>query len=282
MQPPEATNRLVFTDLDGTLLDHDDYGYRDALPLLEELEQRGIPVVFVSSKTRAEIEQLRGELGNRHPFVVENGAAAFVPKGYFGASPPGTVERDGYHVIEWCPPRQRWLDELAALEAEYGDEFDSFSRAGVEGVQRMTGLEGEAAARACAREYSEPVLWLGTPEREQDFVTRLRGRGAEVLRGGRFFSVGGKSDKGRAVVWLRDQYRAARAGEVEDLAAGDSANDVAMLEEAGTALLVRSPAHDFPSLGREGGVIRSTRCGPAGWAEGVARWLQQLNEAQEG
>jgi hypothetical protein len=46
-----------------------------------------------------------------------------------------------------------------------------------------------------------------------------------------------------------------------------------MLEAAQTALVVRSPAHGFPPLARSEGVIYSTGFGPAGWAEGVARWL---------
>ena len=53
---------LVFTDLDGSLLDHDHYGYRDAQPQLGQLQSLNIPVIPASSKTRAEIERLRSEL----------------------------------------------------------------------------------------------------------------------------------------------------------------------------------------------------------------------------
>ena len=83
MSDPVSPRFLVFTDLDGSLLDHHDYGYRDALPQLRQLESLGIPVIPASSKTRAEIERLRDELGNTHPFIVENGAGGFVPVGYF-------------------------------------------------------------------------------------------------------------------------------------------------------------------------------------------------------
>ena len=47
------------------------------------------------------------------------------------------------------------------------------------------------------------------------------------------------------------------------------------LEAADEALLIRSPVHDFPALQRDTGVMRSTACGPAGWAEGVIEWLAQ-------
>ena len=72
--------RLVFSDLDGSLLDHYSYSYEAALPQMEALERAGIPLILVSSKTRAEILILREELANRHPFIVENGAAVFIPQ----------------------------------------------------------------------------------------------------------------------------------------------------------------------------------------------------------
>ena len=50
---------LVFTDLDGSLLDHHSYSYQAALPRLQQLEQLGVPVIPATSKTRAEIVHLR-------------------------------------------------------------------------------------------------------------------------------------------------------------------------------------------------------------------------------
>jgi predicted mannosyl-3-phosphoglycerate phosphatase (HAD superfamily) len=138
----------------------------------------------------------------------------------------------------------------------------------------MTNLPPAAAERANYREYSEPVKWLGEAQRKADFVAALHAGGASVLSGGRFLSVSGDCDKGRALVWLRSLYQESRRGvSCHDLAIGDSANDCAMLEAAETALLVRSPVHAFPALSRSAGLIRSEKFGPAGWAEGVRSWL---------
>ena len=51
------TDVMVFTDLDGSLLDHENYAFDAALPALEALARADIPVSIVSSKTRAEIIQ---------------------------------------------------------------------------------------------------------------------------------------------------------------------------------------------------------------------------------
>lgn len=266
---------LVFTDLDGSLLDHHTYGWEEAQPTLDILERLAIPVIPATSKTRVEIEELRARLGIGGPFIVENGAAVFIPQPGFPQQPAGTLAQDGYWVHELSPPRQRWLQLLADLAVEFDGEFEYFFRAGPAGIARMTGLPPAQAALANRREYSEPVQWLGSPGRKQLFMGRLRERGATVLQGGRFLSVSGNCDKGRALGWLRDVYRRRQPDlPCHDLAVGDSPNDCAMLEAAETALLVRSPAHPFPPLRRREGVIRSAAPGPAGWAEGVEQWLQ--------
>lgn len=270
----ESAQRLVFTDLDGTLLDHDSYSYAAAMPCLRTLERLGIPLIPATSKTRAEIEQLRAELGNAHPFVVENGAAVFIPAGYFPAQPAETTQRGDYWVRELAPGRPRWLALLDEVQAEFAGEFAHFFQLGTTGIMRATGLTESRARLANQREYSEPVQWLGRESRKRAFVAELQRRGATVLQGGRFLSVSGDTDKGRALRWLRQCYADVCAGGVDDLAAGDSDNDCAMLEVAATALVVRSPARPLPKLARQVGVLHSKACGPAGWAEGVRAWLQ--------
>ena len=74
---------LVFTDLDGTLLDHHSYSWAPASQALSRIAKRDIPLILSSSKTRGEILKLRRQLHNRHPFIVENGSAVYVPAGYF-------------------------------------------------------------------------------------------------------------------------------------------------------------------------------------------------------
>lgn len=269
--------RLVFTDLDGSLLDHDSYSYSDAWPQVRTLQRLGIPLIPATSKTRAEIAPLRGELGNDHPFIPENGAAVLIPVGYFAAQPAGTVERDGFWVREFTLPRAHWLDLLDGMKGRFRREFEYFFQAGTGGISRITNLPRARATLANLREYSEPVLWTGEAGRKREFIAALEARGASVQQGGRFLAVSGDCDKGRALAWLRDVYLRAAPGRVcHDLAIGDSDNDRAMLEIAGTALLVRSPVHEFPVLSRRSAVIYSRDYGPAGWAEGVARWLHQF------
>lgn len=267
---------LVVTDLDGSLLDHHDYSYTPAKPLLALLEELRIPVVFASSKTRAEILGLRAEIGNEHPFIVENGAAVLIPRGYFGDPPPDCVAREGYWVREFAPPRAHWRPLLDKLQARFPGAFLDFARAGVDGIAAMTGLPAAKAALANEREYSEPLQWRGSDAQLADFLATLAAAGARVPRGGRFYSVAGDCDKGRAWCWLRQRYALAAGGAaVYDLALGDGGNDAPMLEVAHRAVRIAAPGRPLPTLERVSGILPAAGEGPAAWANGVREWLRE-------
>lgn len=266
---------MVFSDLDGSLLDHHTYAYDAAQPALEKLRSNNIPLVLVSSKTRAEIEGIRASLGNTEAFIVENGAAVYVPKNLSGTPPAGCKDGGAFWVYETTARRAHWLEIIARVGANYPGQYQTFHAAGVQGIQAMTGLDHAEAAAANRRDYSEPVAWLGSADDKQRFVADLEAAGASVQQGGRFLSVSGDCDKGRALLWVRQYYQQLRqADTVTDIAIGDSGNDVAMLEVADTALLIRSPNHNFPSLQRTAAVMHSDSLGPLGWNEGVTAWLQ--------
>ncbi|WP_340638223.1 hypothetical protein [Salinicola tamaricis] len=63
---PQRPPLLVFTDLDGSLLDHHSYDWQPAAPWLERLAAAGVPVIPTTSKTRAELLALRRELALEH------------------------------------------------------------------------------------------------------------------------------------------------------------------------------------------------------------------------
>lgn len=91
---------IIFTDLDGTLLDRDTYSFEHSQTALRLIKGKGVPLILSSSKTRAEIEVYRRRLENNHPFVSENGGAVFIPKGYFFSPFYFDKESDGYMVLE--------------------------------------------------------------------------------------------------------------------------------------------------------------------------------------
>ncbi len=271
--------KLIFTDLDGSLLDHHSYSFKPATAMLEKLEILGIPVIPITSKTMAELLPLREMLNNPHPFIVENGAAIYISKNYFSKQPEMSTTADDFWVIENAPTRQTWLELLDNNCDEFSGEFQTFNSIhrdqGIEGIAELTGLSSTMATLANRRQYSEPVHWTGTAAGKKQFVKKMQSLGATVLQGGRFLNIGGDTDKGRALLQLQDLYlQETQQSSCETLAIGDSGNDVSMLEQASSALVIRSDSHQPPVLTRTTNSSISAKTGPDGWAAGVADWLQ--------
>ena len=268
---------LIFTDLDGSLLDHHTYCAKPASDLFSALDNLGIPVIPVTSKTAAEVIPLRSEYNNHHPFVVENGAAIYIPKDYFREPPRHGIVKGDYICLENSRPRHTALEILARVGQQYENEYDHFkqiyARDGALGIARITGLSESSSAAANCREYSEPVIWYGSHSRKQDFINDIQKQGGHALQGGRFITLGDHCDKGMAIGQLNQLYREHFASPIVSLAIGDSANDVAMLERADWALLISNPGKSLPQLERSDKVLTGRGYGPAAWQHGVRQWL---------
>lgn len=274
----ETNQWIIFTDLDGSLLDHDNYSHSPADDLLEKLEHDQIPVILTTSKTRAEVEVLRSELNNQHPFIIENGAAIYIPQDYFPSKPEGCVEMGGFWVFSFCETRQHWLSILENAKTLFPHTFSHFTAMKEEVIAQVTGLSLLQAQHANNREYGEPISWLGVDKAKQEFIQWLEQQGGHVLQGGRFLHLSGRCNKGEALAWLAEQYQQQfnnnkTADKVKTIAIGDSDNDIAMMEEATLALIIRSHVHAPPKLKRQSGFFISEEFGPRGWNSGLRKIL---------
>lgn len=274
---------LVFTDLDGTLLDHFDYNFDAAKPALKRLEHANIPVIANTSKTFAELEVITKNIGLDTPFVVENGAAVYIPVNYFPHVPLG-CERVGEF---WCKSftigRSDILDFLNQLPSGLCDAFVGFSQMSSEQIAAETGLSQQDALLASKKQFSEPIKWLGNERQKQQLAIYLSERGANMLEGGRFFHISGQTNKGNAMEWLTNEHKlqfgAERAfnEDLKTVALGDSYNDIDMLEVASIAVQIRSHKHAYPRLKRTDSVIKTTQTGPEGWAESMNQIFQTFH-----
>ena len=224
---------VLFTDLDGTLLDPDDYSFTASIEAVRTLQADGVPVVFCSSKTRAEQERYRESMDVQDPFVVEDGSAVFVPEGYFSEPPDGSLERDGYRVIELGTPYDEVRRLAAVLERDLGAKgYGSMSS---DEVSELTGLSAVEAPLAKRREYSETVVIdKGHVERAMGLI---EDSGLTATFGGRFHTIKGDTDKGKAVMTVVDLYER-EFGPVLSIGVGDSWNDLPMLRAVDEAYLV--------------------------------------------
>jgi mannosyl-3-phosphoglycerate phosphatase len=269
---------VLFTDLDGTLLDAQSYSWKPAQPALEELARRQVPLVFCSSKTSAEVEALRRELSNPHPFVTENGGGVFVPRGYFDVRMPQGFPTGSYRCLALAMPYDRMINELERIAEQAGVEVVGFHQMNAHDVAATTGLPLPAAKLALQRDFDEPFFFVrADAAAEARFVELARDRGLELVRGGRFWHLFQGSDKGRAVRKLMELYLASTPPRVRFAALGDSANDLPMLAAVDHAILLPRPdgAYDREVLTGLPGVRQAAAPGPQGWNSAVLDLLAE-------
>lgn len=265
----DARNLIVFTDLDGTLLDHETYSHAKALPALERLRELEIPLILASSKTAAEIVPLRAALGLSHcEAIVENGCGIIEA----GEADEGSGET--YHKIR---------EILNGLPPALRSRYQGFSDWTAQEVSARTGLSLVEAANARKRQFSEPGLWLGNEKDRQEFVALISEKGLDVQQGGRFMTLSFGGNKAERVIEIANRYTAPDC-EPFIIAFGDAGNDVAMIEQAHLGVIIPNPAHGgIPRLDGEttGRVIRAGSEGPAGWNQIITALLDQWQKSQE-
>ncbi len=266
---------VVFTDLDGTLLDHENYSFAPAIPALRLIREMDIPLVICSSKTRGEIERYREQLENRDPFIVENGGGIFIPSGYFespvlASSGPSVAVEGVYEIVRLGASYQALRRAVCELRDE-GFRITGFGDMTAADVAAVSGLAEENAALAKEREFDEPFLFEGDAAGERELEGAIRAKGFDLTRG-RFFHILGESDKGKAVTILAGLYRQ-QYGEISTVALGDSPNDIPMLERVDYPILVKKPGGSHDPRIEVAGLIRAEGIGPAGWNEAAMRLL---------
>jgi mannosyl-3-phosphoglycerate phosphatase len=265
---------IVFTDLDGTLLDVYTYSFEKALPGLELLRQKEVPLVFCSSKTRKEIEWYRRKMANHHPFIAETGGGIYIPSAYFpfAAEAPGHVceNADEYLLIRLGAHYADLRNALRDLKRQ-GFKVTGFGDMSVEQLMNLTGLNKEEAVMSQAREFDEPFLFEGSGGERQQLCAAIVEKGLRCAQG-RFFHITGTSDKGRAVALLIQLYRR-QYGEVVTAAVGDMRTDLPMLEQVDYPFAVQKPDGDYEPGITGGNIIKAGGIGPEGWTKAVSKVL---------
>ena len=259
--------KIIFTDLDGSLLDEETYQTWPADSLFDLLEHLGVPVVFNSSKTLPEMLKIRRLLRNRQPFVVENGSAVYAPIDYEIAGADDLETIDGYRRYVLGTARQRLRQFLKSSASAF--KYVALTEMSEQECASATGLTLSDIQLAQTREFSEPLLWNDSQESRDELAEAARSEGLRLLAGGRFVHLMGDTDKSVAQSWLVDRLRLSHQKNYKVVALGDSENDVQMLADADYPVLIRSNKHDFPHVDTKATVYRTRRVGPSGWHDAI-------------
>jgi mannosyl-3-phosphoglycerate phosphatase len=257
---------VVFSDLDGTLLDHYTYSHEGSRRGIELLRERRIPLVLVSSKTFREMERIHRELQLDAPLIFENGGGVALPA---EQSPAGVT-----FAIEYIGAQADQLRRSLELLGECIDRpIRTLPDMTVDEIIERTGLARDDALLARERATSIPFVILSGEELDRDTVEQinneLEAHDLALTKGGRFYHLCSRNaTKGSAVPRILRYYR--RAGQVERIVSvgiGDSENDISLLKAVDRAFLVKRG--DGTSLAVDFEVHKTKGIGPEGFTEAI-------------
>ena len=266
---------VIFTDLDGTLLDDQTYDFSPALPALNIIHSRKIPLILVSSKTRAEIELFRKLLSFDDPFIAENGGGIYFPPSFSLPKRYSSKKVAGFQALLIGSPIKEVLKRSRTLKKDF--HFRGFSDMSVQEIASFTGLTFEHALLASQREFDEPILLQSFLDDREKFCKKAAQCGLDCVHGGRFIHLFIGGDKGRAVEVMLDIYQQLQ-GATFSIALGDSPNDISMLRVVDKAVLMQGrngmDIHDFahPDL------VRLEEHGPEAWNKVMLSILEDLRK----
>ncbi|KPL00120.1 MAG: hypothetical protein AMJ91_05295 [candidate division Zixibacteria bacterium SM23_73_3] len=269
---------LIFTDLDGTLLDANNYSFEEALPALEKVKERKIPLILCSSKTKAELELYRKRLKIDDPFISENGGAIFIPRGYFRQIPDELKKGRKYLVLELGTPYPKIRREFLEVFNKLKINAVGFGDLKAEELSSLLNLSKTEAKLALKRGYDEPFYFLKRVKKEKLKLAQgeFNKSGLNLTKGGRLFHLTGGNDKGRAVRLLTQIYRKNRRDYLLTIGLGDSLNDLPLLESVDIPVLVRKKGNLYErkilnklSTGSKVKVYKTKGIGPRGWNQAL-------------
>ena len=226
---------VIFSDLDGALL-NENYDFQTSKQIIDQLLVLNVSIVFCSSKTEAEIEFYRKELGIDDPFISENGSAIFIPRGYFQFDYSFTRQTEKYNIIELGTAYSVVREKLDKVTKSVGAKIVGFGDMTEEEIAKDSGLPLELAKLAKTRHYDEPFRVIEGNGNE--VLDSIVAEGLRYTKGGRYFHIMGNSDKGKAAGILKDLY-AKGFSELVTFGLGDSPNDASMLEVVDVPILLR-------------------------------------------
>jgi mannosyl-3-phosphoglycerate phosphatase len=264
------TKIIVFTDLDGTLLDHEDYSYHAAEPALEFIRKYNVPLIFTTSKTAIEVEELCKKTNFFHPFISENGGLLAVPENYF--SKQETLKEYKKHVIG--KSRKEIDAVLMSLASSY--KFKTFNEMSTEELVNHTGLEPYQAHNANQRDSTEPLLWLDDPLKLVNFTSQLERKNLTLISGGRFHHVMGIHDKATTMNTLLSKFEDDKSTKIISIALGDSPNDLKMLHTATYGIVIPNPHAPKMCIDNHANLRKAEQPGPEGWNDSILTLLKEL------
>lgn len=255
---------MVFTALDGSLLEARTFSHEAAKASLRRLAAAGVPVIPVTGRTFSEVRPLAERLDLEGPIVIESGG--------------GIARRVGSSWrIEGCGVETKTLRAAVPLiERQAGARLRLYSAMRLDEAAAASGLTGVDLRRSMQRHFDE--LFLLESGALADVAEAAEALGLRVRNGGRFHHLSGGPDRCSAAQRVREEVARSTGVQPFVVALGVSSMDADFLALADVPIIIpRADGTADPSLRALLPEAKlAPAAGPRGWANAIDEIAQNL------
>lgn len=131
---------------------------------LDSLAESSVPCVWVTSRTRSQLDATLRKLGQSEPFIAEGGSGVYLPEDYFHLRPATTTRLGRFTCIPIASPQPAAAEALDLLAEETGISVVSLRALSPRELSQNTGLPQREAELLRLRDFDELFFFAGASD----------------------------------------------------------------------------------------------------------------------
>ena len=259
----QRKKKIIFTDLDETLLKKNQYCYRTLNNFIIKLLRYEYLIIPVTSKTYTEVINLLKLIKFQIPFSVENGGAYYIP-----------IKNNKYYlykkVLNPHALNAKTIKKILTknIFKKYLSNVEFIENLSFANQKIITKLNYNQLENFNAREYTVPVLWHGIKDLKKKFEESLFKHHLKITFGGKLYNISGLHSKVDSINYFTDYYkRKFKTKKLITISLGDSQNDIEILNNSNYSGIIKSNTYRITNIRKKNNIFRSFTQPPHGWVE---------------
>ena len=255
--------KIIFTDLDESLLKNNKFNSRVLGSFIKNLLIDNFSIIAITSKTYLEVFDLFKENSLNFPFSTENGAAFYIP-----------TNKNSYYKKTNSKAKESTIIKeilLKKINKNYFKSIKLIEYLDTNKQMNITKLSKADIDKFIKRKYSVPILWEGNNNLFEIFKNDLKKYNLKIAFGGKLWNISGNHNKLDAFnFYLKELCPKFIEDEILTIAIGDSMNDIEMLNKAQYSGIVKNESHiKIKFNNKKKFFFYSNLSAPEGWVEVV-------------
>jgi len=224
----------------------------NSVPGLDEftaaLDHRGIPAVWLTNRTRLQMDGPRRKLAHTHPFIAEDGCGVFLPEDYFHLRPQTsaprpreteTIRLGRFTCLPIAEPQPAASDALENLAVESGLSVVPLRSLPPRELTLNSGLPAREAELVRQRDFDEFFFFAGASQHDiEKFLALGRARNIQFRQRGALWSLAIGASIHRCIGQLSNLYDRALRSHAKSIAIATPREDSPLFAACDRAILL--------------------------------------------